>query len=179
MVNAQLRICPGEWIAQTFLGLRYTNGSLNLDQTIRTCDSQIKKKKRKKKRTCWIVNFAVSADHREKIKESKKIDYCLDLARELKENMEQEGDGDTNCGWRTCDNPQRIGKGTGILINKRTSGAYLDYYWDRPEYWEEYQRDLRRLTVTQNPMRNHPLTLAGKTLKGVNNNNSNNNITQL
>ena len=34
--------------------------------------------------TCWIVDFAVSADHRVKIKESEKRDKYLDLARELK-----------------------------------------------------------------------------------------------
>ena len=35
--------------------------------------------------------------------------------------MEHEGNDDTNCGWCTWDNPQRIGKGTGRLGNKRTS----------------------------------------------------------
>ena len=37
-----------------------------------------------KKRTCRIVDFAVPADHRVKLKESEKIDKYLDLARELK-----------------------------------------------------------------------------------------------
>ena len=37
-----------------------------------------------KKRTCKIVDFAVSADHRMKLKESEKKDKYLDLARELK-----------------------------------------------------------------------------------------------
>ena len=49
-----------------------------------------KKKKRKstkKRRTCEIVNFAVPADHRIKLKDSKKKDKYHDLARELK-NME-------------------------------------------------------------------------------------------
>ena len=35
--------------------------------------------------------------------------------------MEYEGDSDTNCGWCIWENPQRIGKGTGKLGNKRTS----------------------------------------------------------
>ena len=43
-----------------------------------------KKRKRKKKRTCKIVDFAVPADHRIKLKESEKKDKYLDLARELK-----------------------------------------------------------------------------------------------
>ena len=38
-------------------------------------------KKKKKKRTCKIVDFAVLADHRIKLKESEKKDKYLDLAR--------------------------------------------------------------------------------------------------
>ena len=72
MVYAQSRISPGEWDVQTSLGFWDTNGSPNLGQMRRPSDSQQKKKKRE--RTCWIVNFAVLADHRVKIKESKKRD---------------------------------------------------------------------------------------------------------
>ena len=38
----------------------------------------------KKERTCQVVDFAVPADHRVKLKESEKRDNYLDLARELK-----------------------------------------------------------------------------------------------
>ena len=38
----------------------------------------------KRKRICKIVDFAVPADHRIKLKESEKKDKYLDLARELK-----------------------------------------------------------------------------------------------
>ena len=38
----------------------------------------------KKKRTCKIVDFAVSADHRIKLEENEKKSKYLDLARELK-----------------------------------------------------------------------------------------------
>ena len=38
----------------------------------------------KKRKTCRIVDFAVPADHRVKIKENEKRDKYLDLARELK-----------------------------------------------------------------------------------------------
>ena len=48
---------------------------------------------------CKIVNFAVSADHRIKLKECEKTDKYLDLARELKTTMEYEGDNYTNCDW--------------------------------------------------------------------------------
>ena len=37
-----------------------------------------------KKRTCHQVDFAIPVDNRVKLKESKKIDNDLDLARELK-----------------------------------------------------------------------------------------------
>ena len=40
--------------------------------------------KKKKKRTCKIVDFAVPADHRIKLKECEKKDKYLDFARELK-----------------------------------------------------------------------------------------------
>ncbi len=38
----------------------------------------------KKERTCRIVNFAVPADHRVKLKESEKMDKYMDHVRELK-----------------------------------------------------------------------------------------------
>ena len=38
----------------------------------------------KRKRTCKIVDFAVLADHRLKLKECEKKDKYLDIARELK-----------------------------------------------------------------------------------------------
>ena len=89
MVYAQLRICPGEWDAQTPLEFWDINGSLNPGQTTWPRDSQ------QKKGTCRIVDFAVSADQRIKLKEGKKIDKYLDLARELRK-LEREGDGDIN-----------------------------------------------------------------------------------
>ena len=38
----------------------------------------------KKQRTCKLVDFALPADHRVKMKENEKMDKYLDLARELK-----------------------------------------------------------------------------------------------
>ena len=52
---------------------------------------------KKKKRTCKIVDFAVPADHRIKLKECEK--KYLDLARELKKTVEHAGDNYTNCNW--------------------------------------------------------------------------------
>ena len=81
MLFAQPGICLGEWDAQNSLGFWDTNGSPKLGQTTRPRDSQ---KKKRKKRTCQIVDFAVSVDHRLKLKESEKKDKYLDHARELK-----------------------------------------------------------------------------------------------
>ena len=48
------------------------------------------------------MNFALPADHRLKLKESKKREQSLDLGTELKKknkkNMEHEGDSDTVAG---------------------------------------------------------------------------------
>ena len=75
----------------------------------------------KKKRTCQIVDFAVPADHRVKLKENEKKDKNLDIARERK-SLEHESDGDSNCNWCSSYNHQNIHIGTGRLGKKRTSG---------------------------------------------------------
>ena len=63
------------------MGNSHKNGSPNFDQKIRPYNNQQKKRK---KRTCKIVDFAVPADHKIKLKESEEKDKYLDLARELK-----------------------------------------------------------------------------------------------
>ena len=81
MVYAQPRTCPRKWFTQTPVGLWYTNGSPNLGPKTRSYNIQQQKKK---KRICKIVDFAVPADHRIKLKECEKRDKYLDLARDLK-----------------------------------------------------------------------------------------------
>ena len=51
-----------------------------------------------KKRTCRILNFAVPADHRVKLKESEKKDNTSTLPGNLK-TVEHEIDVYTNCNW--------------------------------------------------------------------------------
>ena len=75
MEYAQTNISPGDWHTQIPLGFWHTNGSLNLGQTTRPYKDQPKKKER----ACKIVDFAVPADHRVKLKESEKKDKYLDL----------------------------------------------------------------------------------------------------
>ena len=52
--------------------------------------------KKRKKRSCKIIDFAVPADHRIKLKECEKKDKYLHLARELKKITEHEGDDYAN-----------------------------------------------------------------------------------
>ena len=70
-----------------------------------------------------MVDFAVPADYRVKLKESEKWNKYLDLVRELKKNTEHEGNGDTSYNWCTWKNTQRIGKETRRLRNQLTSRA--------------------------------------------------------
>ena len=78
MAYTQPSTCPKKWHTQTPMGLRYKNGSPNIGQKTRPYNNQ------QKKRICKIVDFAVPADHKIKLKECEKRDKYLDLARELK-----------------------------------------------------------------------------------------------
>ena len=69
----------------------------------------------RKKKIYKIINFAVLADHRIKLKECEKKDTYLDLARELKKTMEHAGGNYTNNNWCVWNSSKRITKGTGGL----------------------------------------------------------------
>ena len=58
-----------------------------------------KKKRKKRKKNLPNSGGLVLANHMAKLKEGKKKDKSLDLARELKKTMEHEGDCDTTCNW--------------------------------------------------------------------------------
>ena len=55
--------------------------------------------KKKMNKIVKIVDFAVLVDHRIKLKECRKRNKYLELARELKKNMEHESDDCINCDW--------------------------------------------------------------------------------
>ena len=95
MFYARPRICRGKWDAQTHLGFREINGSNNLDQTTGPHNNENKEMKK----TCRIVNFAVSACHRVKVKESEKKDKYFDLQEKWKKSMEHESDDNSSCKW--------------------------------------------------------------------------------
>ena len=112
-------------------------------------------------------NFTVPADNKVKIKESKKNNEYLDLAREQKK-MEHEGDEVIICSWCSGNNPQRTGKGTGRLGNKRTRKYHPDYsIIKNSQNTERGPEDLRRLAGTQTAVRNYQQTLVWKTFEIV------------
>ena len=96
----------------------------------RPCNNQPQKKKKKKKKEKLPISGLCSTGciTKKKIKESEKKDKYLDLARELKKNVEKLGDE----------------KNTFRIFDQNT---------------EKSSGDLRRLAVTQTPVRNHRLTL--------------------
>ena len=74
--------------------------------------------------------------------------------------MEHESDGDTNCNWCTWYSHQRIGKGTGRIGNKNTSGDHPNNSTVKiGQNTEKSPGDLRRLAVTQTPVKDHQLML--------------------
>ena len=82
--------------------------------------------------------------------------------------MEHEGDGDTNCNWCALYNPNKIGKGTGRHQNKKTSGDHPDYSIIKiGQNNKKSPGYLRKLVVSQTPVKNHLLTLVWKTIKEV------------
>ena len=63
--------------------------------------------------------------------------------------MEHERDGNTNCIWRTLNNPRGIDNGTGRLGNKKTSRDHSDYSIIKiDQNTEKNSGDLNRLAVT-------------------------------
>ena len=160
MVYAKPRIRPGKWDAQTSVGFWNTNVSPNLGQTTRTNNS------RQKNENCWIEEFIVLADHRLKLKESEKIDKYLDFAKELKKTVKHKSDSDTSSNWCLRYSHQRINTGTGRRENKRTCGDHPNYSFIKiGQNTEKSLWDLRKLAVTQPPVRNHRLTLVWKNPK--------------
>ena len=120
---------------QNSMGLWHTYGLSNLGQKTRPYSNH------QKKRTFKIVDFAVPANQRIKLKECDKKNKYLDLARELKKlwNM------------KVTIIPIVIGAfGTvtkGLLKDWRTwkledewKLSKLQHCWERPEYWEESWR---------------------------------------
>ena len=113
-----------------------------------------------------MVDFAILANHRLKLKENEKKDKYLDLARELKKLWNMKVTFILINDWCSWYTHQSIIKGTGGPKNKRTSGDHQNNYIivigqiteKSPEY-------LRVLAVSQTSVKDHQLTLMRKTHK--------------
>ena len=115
------------------------------------------------------MDDVVPADHRVKMKESKKRNKYLDLTRELKKKtIEHERDGDTSC----IELQKGLVQGLEDLEIRRRVVSIVEI----DQNTEKSPGDLRSLAVTQTSVSNHQLTLVWKTLKRVSSNNDNNNI---
>ena len=136
--------------------LLHTNRSPNPDQKTRPYNNQ----QQQKKRICKIVDFAVPADRRINLKESEKNDKYLDLAKELKKlwNMKVTIMPIEIGALGTI--TKRIIKRPGGLGSWRTGRDYpKDSIAENSQNPEMSPEDLRRLAVTQTPVKNHQLTL--------------------
>ena len=125
----------------------------------------------KRKRTCRMVNFPVLADYRVKLKESEKEDKYHDLVKELrkkktKKTVEHESDDYINCNRCSWYSHQRIDTRIGGLGNKKTSEDHSNCrIIEIGQNTEKSPGNLRRLAVTQTPVKDHHLTLMWKTFK--------------
>ena len=79
------------------------------------------------------MGFAVLADHRVEIRESKgkikkkTIKKILGSCQRTKKAVAHEGDGDINCSRCAWNGLQRLGKGTGGIENQRTNQDHPDH----------------------------------------------------
>ena len=74
--------------------------------------------------------------------------------------MEHGGYNYTNHDWCFWYSHQRIGTRTGGLGGRKTSGDHPNYYIiENGQSTEKSHEDLRRLAVTQTPVKDHQLTL--------------------
>ena len=125
----------------------------------RSCHNQ------QEKRTFQIVDFHVSADHRVELKESEKKDQFLDITRGLKKHWNMKVTVIPIVTGALFTATKRINACTKGLGNNKKGEGYPNRSIDRDR--PQYGGESRRLVVTQTPVRNHRLTLVGKTRKVV------------
>ena len=140
--------------------LWHTHGLPNLGQKTRLNNNN-----KKKERTCKIVDLAVPPDHRIKLKECEKKDKYLDLARELKKlwNMQVTIIPIVNGAFGTVTEGLRKGL-EDLEVGGRVGDHPNDSIIENSQNTEKSPGDLRRLAVTQTPVKNHRLTLMWKAL---------------
>ena len=80
--------------------------------------------------------------------------------------MKHESDGDTNCTWCTRNGPLRLDNGAGRVRNRRQSRDHPNYSINEiGQNTEKRPSNLKRLAVTQTPMKGRQLTLVLKIRK--------------
>ena len=145
----------------TPMGLWHTNGSPNLNHKTRPYNNQEKKRKK----ICKIVDFAVPADQRIKLKEWEKRDKYVDLTSELKKlwNMKVTI---IPIGIGAIGTVTRIIKGPGGFGSWRPSGDHPNNsIIENGQNTENCPGDLRQLAVTQSLVKDHQLMQMWKTLR--------------
>ena len=131
-----------------------------------------KQQKNKNKGSCRIVDFAVLADRKVKIKTNKKTKNkkrgkYLEFSREL----DHEGDGDNNWNWCTWNDLLGFRMEAGRVGNRRTSRDHPGYSSAKiGKTTEKISGDLNRLAVTESPIKDYRQTLGWKTCKEEYNN---------
>ena len=112
------------------------------------------------------MDFAVAADHSENQIERKRR-KVLEPHQRTKHAVKHQTNRDASCNWRAWDGPKRLGKGGELKIGRRIetiqTTLFLGSGWDT----EKSPGDLRKLVVSQTPMKSNQLTLAWKTIKGI------------
>ena len=103
-----------------------------------------------------------------KLKESEMKHKYVDIVRELKKKtIEHEGDNCTNRDWCFWYSNKRISKGTGGPRGWRTSRNHPNYsIIENGQNTEKCPGDLKRLSVTKTPVKNHQLKLLARIIKG-------------
>ena len=82
--------------------------------------------------------------------------------------MKHEGDGGTNFNVRVWNDPQGLDKRAGRVENRRSSRDHPNNsILEVGHNIEKCPGDLRRLTVTQTPVKTHQLTLMWKKSQGI------------
>ena len=99
------------------------------------------------------MDFAVPVNDWVKLEESETRDKYVDLAREMKKQRNMK------VTVIPIVQSPKIGTGTGVLGNKRTSGEHPNYSTiEIGQNTEKSPGELRRLAITQTPVGNHQLT---------------------
>ena len=123
---------------------------------------------KKSRGTWWIVEFAVLADHRVKLKEREKIVKYLELARELKKLWNTKVTAIPFVIGTLCIVTKGLVQGLEDLeITGQVENIQITEFIKISQYPVKSPRNLRRLTVTQTPVRNEQPKLVGKNLKRV------------